>query len=213
MDKCVPFFDAFQSCFKNEYRWFAGLYFLYRAMVSIVLTFTWQLTTRLICQQGLFLTIALVHCICQPYQDRRYNILDGTIFIILAMINSLALYNVFIAEMYSNALHSSIWVQLILVYVPFIYFAVFFFYHAFKWCQPKVKSLSQCLSDQTFVADDDDELPARLLSTDGSSSSSNSNENDASSPECSDVSDNEHEREMEQFIQCNDNRQIRRFTA
>ena len=67
LDKCVPFFDAFQSCFKNKYRCFAGLYFLYRVITAAILTFQWKMTTRLIYQQGFFLIITLIHCVCQPY--------------------------------------------------------------------------------------------------------------------------------------------------
>lgn len=231
LDKCVPFFDAFQSCFKNEYRYFAGLYFLYRAIACGVLIFSWQWTTQLIYQQFFFLLIILVHCICQPYHERKYNILDGTIFIILAAINSIALYNAFLIEMNLDTLLSFVWIQLLLVYAPFMCITIFFFYHIFKWCLPQAKrSLLQRLSRNSVVSvpRDNDEMPARLLSTDGSSTvstssnhSSSSETNDTSQSECSDESDDDQEREMDQFMQCNDlnvqmisgEREFRRFTT
>ena len=188
LDKCVPFFDAFQSCFKNKYRFFAGLYFLYRAMAVAVLTLKWRLATRLIYQQAFFLLIVFIHCVCQPYKKRRYNILDGCIFILLAVINSLTLYNFINNEAYQITPQVSFWIQLILIYIPFVYFLVFFSHHAFKWCLlhlSKVKQMVfQCLSKYKITStpnDDDDVMPARLLdSSSGSSSESSSEEEDDS---------------------------------
>ena len=191
LDKCVPFFDAFQSCFKNKYRFFAGLYFLYRAMAVAVLTLKWKLATRLIYQQAFFLLIVFIHCVCQPYKKRRYNILDGCIFILLAVINSLTLYNFINNEAYQITPQVSFWIQLILIYIPFVYFLVFFSHHAFKWCLlhlSKVKQMVfQCLSKYKITStpndddDDDDVIPARLLdSSSGSSSESSSEEEDDS---------------------------------
>jgi len=189
LDKCVPFFDAFQSCFKNKYRFFAGLYFLYRAITAAILTIQWQTATRLICQQGFFLLIVLVHCVCQPYKLRRYNVLDGTIFIILAAINSLSLYSVFQNEIYLTTLQASFWIQMILIYAPFVYFVMFFLYYASNRCAScinKVKAVfCFCLSKcgiQTFGPTNNDAIPARLLdadsSSDNSSSSSSEDEHD-----------------------------------
>ena len=230
LDKCVPFFDAFQSCFKNEYRCFAGLYFLYRAIACGLLIFSWQLTMRLMYQQCFILLIILIHCICQPYHERRHNILDGTIFIILAMINSIALYNVFIIEMNLDASLSLVWIQLLLVYAPFLLIAIYLFYHMFKWCLPQAKrNLLQCISKNNAVSfpRGNDEMPARLLSTDDnsttSSNCSSSNEtDDTTQTECGDDSDDDQEREMDQFMQCSDldshsmipgKREFRRFTT
>ena len=198
LDKCVPFFDAFQSCFKTKYRFFAGLYFLYRAMAVVLITFQWQFTARLIYQQGFFLLIVLIHCVCQPYKLRKYNILDGCIFVILAAINSLSLYNAFNAEIYLNTSQASFWMQQILIYTPFVYFIVFFCYYVSNRCAPCISKVKQmfcyCLSNcgiQTFTPTNNDEVPARLLET-SSSSSSDSN----SSSEEEDVPENEQNVEM-----------------
>ena len=206
LDKCVPFFDVFQSCFKNKYRCFAGLYFLYRAMAVAIITIQWRLTTRLIYQQGFFLTIVLIHCVCQPYKLRRYNILDGCIFVILAAINSLSLYNVFNADIYLTTSQASFWIQIVLIYVPFMYFIVFFFHYATKRCAScidKVKQvfffcLSKCINIQTYTpAANDDEMPARLLDADSSNESSSSSEDE-------DDSENDRNVEMRPPIEYSD---------
>ena len=208
LDKCVPFFDAFQSCFKNKYRFFAGLYFLYRAMAVALITFQWPMTVRLIYQQGFFLLIVLIHCVCQPYKLRKYNILDGCIFVILAAINSLSLYNAFNAEIYLNTSQVSFWIQQILIYTPFVYFIVFFFYYVsnrFAPCINKVKqAFCYCLSKcgiQTFTPTNNDEVPARLLDTSSSSGSSES----SSSSEEEDNAENEPQNvEMRLPVECID---------
>ncbi|XP_065889783.1 uncharacterized protein [Dysidea avara] len=181
MDKCAPFFDAFQSCYKDKYRFFAGLYFLYRAMALAVLTFTWKLATRLIYQQGFYLSVMLIHFVCQPYKKKRYNILDGFIVAILVATNGLALYNLFSVEVYLSTPQTSLWIQLILLYIPLIYFLVFVSYHTIKWCFPRVNRVKIFLfqlstSYQTVPTEDDDAMPARLLDTDDSSN--NNSEDD-----------------------------------
>lgn len=189
LDKCVPFFDAFQSCFKTKYRCFAGLYFLYRALAVALITLRWRLATRLIYQQTFFLLIVLIHCVCQPYKKRRYNILDGSIFVILAVINSLTFYNFFNNEAYQTIPQESFWIQLILIYIPFVYFLLFVSHHAFKWCLPHLSKIKQkifeCLLKHKIISptpnDDYDEMPARLL--DSSSSSSGESSSDSSSEE------------------------------
>ena len=40
LSKCVPIFDAFQSCYKDEYLFFAGLLFVYRILALAVFAFT-----------------------------------------------------------------------------------------------------------------------------------------------------------------------------
>ena len=189
LDKCVPFFDAFQSCFKNKYRFFAGLYFLYRAIAVALITFKWRLATRLIYQQAFFLLIVLIHCVCQPYKKKKYNILDGSIFVLLAMINSLTFYNYFNNEEYQITPQASFWIQLILIYAPFVYFLVFLSHHAIKWCRPHLRKVQQkifqCLIKYEVISsalnDDYDEMPARLLDNGSSSSSESSPEEEEDS--------------------------------
>ena len=101
----------------------------------------------------------------------------------------------------------------------------------FKWCLPQAKrNLLQCISENNLVSlpRDNDEMPARLLSTDDSSTtssncSSSSEIDETNHSECSDDSDDDQEREMDQFIQCNDldshklmipsKKEFRRFTT
>ena len=73
ISKLKPVFDSFQGCFKDNYRHFAGLYFLYRVgLLASVLTSDPIMTfTSTQVQLSLILTI---HCMCWPYVKRIHNI-------------------------------------------------------------------------------------------------------------------------------------------
>ena len=88
----IQFLDAFQSSFKDRYRFFAGLYFLYRAAILalFICCQTW-LTFYSISQ--LVLTVILtVHSVLQPHKERKHNIVDSLLFANLCLINSISLY-------------------------------------------------------------------------------------------------------------------------
>ena len=80
LSKCVPIFDAFQSCYKHEYRFFAGLLFVYRIIASAVFAFTPTTALNFACLLGFLQLILLLHCTCQPYRNKWHNIIDGIIF-------------------------------------------------------------------------------------------------------------------------------------
>ena len=158
-------------------------------MAVALITFKWRLATRLIYQQAFFLLIVFIHCVCQPYKKKKYNILDGSIFVLLAVINSLTFYNYFNNEEYQITPQASFWIQLILIYVPFVYFLVFLSHHAIKWCRPHLRKVQQkifqCLIKYEVISsalnDDYDEMPARLLDNSSSSSSESSPEEEEDS--------------------------------
>ena len=93
LEKFKPFFDSFQGAFKDNHRYFAGLYFIYR-LVPLVLyvvssdrrDFFFHLEIQLILMLGL-------HAFIQPYKDSRYNKIDLYISILLLIINRITTYN------------------------------------------------------------------------------------------------------------------------
>ena len=88
-----PFADSLQSCFKDNLRFFAGLYFVYRLALLISWVTSSLITQRLMLLQFLFTSMLLVHSIFQPYRKRFHNILDSLVFFILSVINGITLYN------------------------------------------------------------------------------------------------------------------------
>ena len=125
LSKCVPIFDAFQSCYKNEYRFFAGFLFVYRVLALAVFAFTPTTALTLAWLQGFSLKVLLLHCICQPYKKRWHNFIEGAIFTILASISIITFYSLFQAETTNTPTNVSFWMQMILMYYPLVYFLVY----------------------------------------------------------------------------------------
>ena len=90
--KLRPFLDSFQSCFKDDCRLFAGLYFIYRALIiSTILLPT--LEQKYAALDGFLLVFFLIHAITQPYRKHLHNIIDCFIFFNLLVINKISAYN------------------------------------------------------------------------------------------------------------------------
>ena len=168
-----PFLDSFQSCFKDDYRFFAGLYFVYRfvllATASIVTSFT-QLYTLMEIQLILFLSF---HALAQPYERRWHNILDGLLLTNLAAINGLTLYNYTRTsdpfgsnDQCTMTIVSSI--QLVLIYLPLVYIVGYVTCRLLSGI--KILLLTRKHKNDLSQPQDDIELPARLIHSDSSDS-------------------------------------------
>ena len=125
----IQLLDAFQSSFKDEYRFFAGLYFLYRALILGAFAYSRTLNTfYVIVQMQLTLAIAL-HSLFQPYKSRRNNIVDALLFTNLAFINGITMYN-YSGEaesglkMSTNALNGLALLQAFLISLPLLIIVV-----------------------------------------------------------------------------------------
>ena len=130
----IEILDSFQSCFKDNCRHFAGLYFLYRLapLVTIAnshITF-YTLTTIE------FLFMFVLHSVFQPYKHTFHNRIDSLIFTDLLLINLLTAYNYgmitsvdhFPKEIKFIVIH----VQLVLMYLPLVYISCVFMMKIFE---------------------------------------------------------------------------------
>ncbi len=135
----VQLFDSFQSCYKDNLRFFSGLYFLYR----VVPLFLYAINTDLVLfyfTVEIFLILALaLHSLLQPYKLQLHNQIDCLIFMNLALINGISLYNyVTINEGKEklNRVNQSIRIaasfQLILIYLPLLYIIIFCIWYIMK---------------------------------------------------------------------------------
>ena len=145
-----PFTDSFQSCFKDNMRFFAGLYFTYRVAVLIGWFAPSHLSQSFMLLELIFVTILLIHAIAQPYYSRTHNILDALLFFNLAVINGITLYNFHYAKYYKYYQQHNevlIYIQLILVYTPLAYIIVYAVYCVTR----KVKTLYKTKANQTAI--------------------------------------------------------------
>ena len=139
--KLIPFIDSFQSCYKDRYRFFAGLYFVYKILILICYTSNPQGYLFHGYTQLLLMTFLGIHCVIQPYKRRIHNILDALIFFNLSMVNGFALISEYFAvhslpgksqyptsiPLISNTL------QLALLYTPMIVLLAILFIKTFKF--------------------------------------------------------------------------------
>ena len=131
--------DTFQGCFKIRYRFFAGLYFLFRLVININIMLTESWLQQYIVQQAACVIMVMLIAICQPYnkENKIFNRIDAFIFTNLAVINAISLY---LFEYSQNnpqgnslPVHAFIF-QYILVYLPLIYMTAYVFWDRTRPC-------------------------------------------------------------------------------
>ena len=121
INKLMPFFDCFQSCYKDKFRFFAGLYFLYRVLLLMGYSEIFSKIEIVI--------LLGVHAIVQPYKRRLHNSIDILLFLNLALITGFALYSGKIVcqlddpsdpSSYPFSVHLLNSLQLVLLYLPML---------------------------------------------------------------------------------------------
>ena len=144
INRLMPFIDCFQSYYKDELRFFAGLYFVYR----VVILACFALETN-ISQYGMYIEVILIiilgiHSTVQPYKKRVHNIIESLVLLNLSLINACAIIskglkvqlddpNIFRSDVHVLVINS---IQLILLYLPMVILLFFvFFVFLRKRCQ------------------------------------------------------------------------------
>ena len=126
----IQLLDSLQNQFKDNYRFFAGLYFLYRAIPLFINGFKFDIIDHFALVELTFAIIVVLHSIIQPYKKRIYNIIDQLLFLNLLIIKGIALYNYLISIAATKNAHNekvvSLWslVQIILLFIPLIIVAL-----------------------------------------------------------------------------------------
>ncbi len=134
LEKIKPFFDSMQGAFIDRYRFFAGLYFLYRlvCLLSFALSSTFTIHYTL---TGLFLALMLAaHGAYRPYKKGWQNILEASLLFNLFVINSLTFYNYYHilpdqTDTYNSVVLPA--VQNVLILLPLLYLVSYTAYCVF----------------------------------------------------------------------------------
>lgn len=153
LSKLKPVFDSFQGCYKDEYRFFAGLYFVYRILLlASVLTsdpiMTFIFTQVLLC---LMLTI---HCMCQPYVKRAHNIIDGLFFLNCSVVNIISVlgyYYGLYGQVFQDTVNVATYAQLLFIYAPFFYLVIVIVCSMVKFCRQRVKNLTDLQATDDII--------------------------------------------------------------
>ena len=127
LEKAKPFFDSFQNGLKDDCRFFAGLYFVYRLMTVA----TFALVSQSLMYFSLIalelLLMLTLHGIFQPLKKRRHNVVDGLLYGNLLAISLLTVLNCFLTFYYVNGqkyINISTSFQALLLYLPFLYASI-----------------------------------------------------------------------------------------
>ena len=180
-----PFFDAFQSCFKDSMRFFGGLYFVYRLVIAACMAFSHSAIEMYGWLEISLIIMLTIHAICQPYEKPFFNILDSLILSCLAIINGISLFNyadtLYIYQNKDGHFTMTATIQLILIYAPLIYMITYVMLKVACWYSP-IRKLLQGLNEYIPLFDvreqeeyerlnedvedgrfDDEILPARMF--------------------------------------------------
>ena len=165
LEKFKPFFDSFQSSFKDEYRFFSGLYFLYRLTTLATFAFA-ELNVYYLIVQVQFTVIFVVHAVFQPYKQRWHNVLDSLLFANLSLINLMTLFNYTLTvsavpnERQLNIVSS---LQVVLLYMPLAYMVIYVAKSLLAWLhssQKKIQEIDDYHEFSLTIAEEREELAA-----------------------------------------------------
>ena len=93
--KFKPFLDSFQGCFRDDARYFSGLFFFYRTLIFITSTRVKNLIQYNTYMETLLLVMLTVQAIFQPFEKWSHNIISSCVFTVLLLMNT------FTAHVYS----------------------------------------------------------------------------------------------------------------
>jgi predicted outer membrane repeat protein len=150
-----PLIDSFQGCYRDRFRFFAGLYFIYRILILASYSITRSTSQFFVIAQFLLLAFIGVHSVVQPYKKQVHNILDSLVFSNLVFINGctifLDVYNVESRENhFAGGWHFAslfVAVQIFLMYIPMVCFIL--------WMGVKLKGFASQFCTLTRRQSDD----------------------------------------------------------
>ena len=153
----IHFLDAFQSSFKNKYRFFAGLYFLYRAAILALYVMAQSWVSFYAMVQLMLIIILSLHSLVQPHKEMKHNIIDSLLFSNICLINAISLYYYSITEIYgpfrSGVVSAIAICQALLIIWPLFFVIVLWLVKWRRHRKPRVgyESLPSLREDHDFL--------------------------------------------------------------
>ena len=130
LERMKPIFDSFQGCFKDKYRFFAGLYFIYRLVALLSFLITDSLTKFYIVLEVQLIMMLTLQATTYAYKRHWHNLIDILLFANLAIINALTMHNYKRAKeskVYTTSINIVSAVQTFLILFPFVYIVCYHF--------------------------------------------------------------------------------------
>ena len=123
-----------KNCF-SDLRWVAGLYFLLRLAMALTFVLANTFIFQILMQQLLAIIMVIVFLILQPYRNELHNKIDGFIFLLIIVINSITLYQYSLTVAMEKLSVIAFVFQYVLVYVPMIWIGGCVFYKIINFCR------------------------------------------------------------------------------
>ena len=168
------FADAFQGCYKNgtngtrDYRYFAGLYLLFR-VILLVGSITMPSAFRWLITVPVPVVISLLFALFRPYKNNCFNIIDCLAFALVALATFLIMYT------YTTHVYYYIQLVYVILLTPFLYFISFILYKIlsqvtlFRTCCSRIGKLLQATNNnqhQGIQRGTTEDLPDRIVNPD-----------------------------------------------
>ena len=180
-----PFLDSFQSCFKDNCRIVAGLFFCYRISLFFPYVFSVSVAAQYMLDESILFLMLLFHCMAQPFQKKWHNQLDNFLLLNLLAVNTLTIIRYFsINWNVSQMIHTYVLIQLLLMTLPLVYICGYMGYFALPCIfKARIKPIQllyrihHSRANTKEYMDIEETLPDRLLNENMLSLSYNSTDN------------------------------------
>ena len=148
-----PLMDSFQSCFKDKFRFYAGLFFLYRtAILANLFIFSDNMQYHFV-NEMILMIIFGIQAVSQPFQETRHNVLASVTLLALLSINALGMRINMVAgnKHYTSEVTILQCFQLILVYFPLLIGLLWIIKLLYRKCQDWKKRSVNAVNDNNDV--------------------------------------------------------------
>ena len=162
IEKLKPFFDSFQSCYKDNFRFFSGLFFVYRLSILLISSVSKSLDMFYATIEGQLIFMLVIHALAQPYEKRWHNAVDILTFADLAIINGITYFNYIHTKEtgFQHRVDMASSIQLLLIYLPMVYLVMYIMFYLVS----KIKTHFKRKNESDTI--DDFAFPARLIYND-----------------------------------------------
>ena len=151
--KLKPVLDLFQGCFKDDCRYYAGLFFIYRVIILILLDAADTAIQYYIFLEIFLIVIFALQAIIQPFLRKRHNTLAVLMIANMAIINAftMRIYTVVSKNGYTTEARFLQWTQLILIYIPLFLGIAWIVHKVYSYiAQRKVAKKNTIIHDNDF---------------------------------------------------------------
>ena len=120
--KLKPLLDSFQGPFKDQYRFFAGLYFFYRFLILALLVIASSIHHYYFLLAVALVVFLVIQAMAQPFQEKSHNVCALLVFTNMTLINAFTMRIYYLVSNYGYTAETVTmqWIQTGLIYVPLV---------------------------------------------------------------------------------------------